>query len=84
MRIATAQPQVLSEVLGVVYRAISTFLIKKTGFTVTSGAAELTQLLHAISKRVARVSGAVGESRSTAIGPSRCYRLLSFLARRIR
>ena len=33
-----AQPQVLSQVLGVVYRAISTFLIKKTGFTVASGA----------------------------------------------
>ena len=33
-----AQPQVLSQVLGVVYRAISTYLIKKTGFTVASGA----------------------------------------------
>ena len=33
-----AQPQVLSEVLGVVYRAISTYLIKNTGFTVASGA----------------------------------------------
>lgn len=33
-----AQPQVLSQVLGVVYRAISTYLIKQTGFTVTSGA----------------------------------------------
>jgi hypothetical protein len=32
-----AQPQVLSQVLGVVYRAISTYLIKKTGFTVASG-----------------------------------------------
>jgi len=33
-----AQPQVLSQVLGVVYRAISTNLIKKTGFTVASRA----------------------------------------------
>ncbi len=33
-----AQPQVLSQVLGVVYRAIATYLIKKTGFTVASGA----------------------------------------------
>ena len=33
-----AQPQVLSQVLGVVYRAISTYLIKQTGFTVASGA----------------------------------------------
>ena len=33
-----AQPQILSQVLGVVYRAISTYLIKKTGFTVASGA----------------------------------------------
>ena len=33
-----ARPQVLSQVLGVVYRAISTYLIKKTGFTVASGA----------------------------------------------
>ena len=33
-----AQPQVLSQVLGVVYRAISTYLIKNTGFTVASGA----------------------------------------------
>jgi len=33
----TAQPQVLSQVLGVVYRAISPNLIKKTGFTVASG-----------------------------------------------
>ena len=33
-----AQPQALSQVLGVVYRAISTYLIKNTGFTVASGA----------------------------------------------
>ena len=33
-----ARPQVLSQVPGVVYRAISTCLIKKTGFTVASGA----------------------------------------------
>ena len=33
-----AQPQVLGQVLGVVYRAISTYLIKNTGFTVASGA----------------------------------------------
>ena len=33
-----AQPQVLSQVLGVVYRAISTDLLKRTGFTVASGA----------------------------------------------
>jgi hypothetical protein len=33
-----AQPQVLSQVLGVVYRAISTYLIKNTGFSVASGA----------------------------------------------
>ena len=33
-----AQPQVLSQVLGVVYRAIATYLIKQTGFTVASGA----------------------------------------------
>ena len=33
-----AKPQVLGQVLGVVYRAISTFHIKKTGFTVASGA----------------------------------------------
>ena len=33
-----AQPQVLSQVLGVVYRAISTYLIKQSGFTVASGA----------------------------------------------
>lgn len=33
-----AQPQVLSQVLGVVYRAISTYLIKKTGLTVASSA----------------------------------------------
>ena len=33
-----AQPQVLSQVLGVVYRAISTYLTKMTGFTVASGA----------------------------------------------
>ena len=33
-----ARPQVLSQVLGVVYRAISTYRIKKTGFTVASGA----------------------------------------------
>ena len=33
-----ARPQVLSRVLGVVYRAISTYLIKMTGFTVASGA----------------------------------------------
>ena len=33
-----ARPQVLSQVLGVVHRAISTCLIKKTGFTVASGA----------------------------------------------
>jgi len=33
-----AQPQVLSQVLGVVYRAISAYLIKKVGFAVTSGA----------------------------------------------
>ena len=33
-----ARPQVLSQVLGVVYRAISTCLIKKTGFSVASGA----------------------------------------------
>ena len=33
-----AQPQALSQVLGVVYRAISTYLIKKIGFTVASGA----------------------------------------------
>ena len=33
-----ARPQVVSQVLGVVYRAISTYLIKKTGFTVASGA----------------------------------------------
>ena len=32
------RPQVVSQVLGVVYRAISTYLIKKTGFTVASGA----------------------------------------------
>ena len=32
-----ARPQVLSQVLGVVYRAISTYLIKKTEFTVASG-----------------------------------------------
>ncbi|MCY4497839.1 MAG: transposase [Rhodospirillaceae bacterium] len=31
-------PQVLSQVLGVVYRAISTYLIKNTRFTVASGA----------------------------------------------
>ena len=33
-----AQPQVLSQVLGVVCRAISTDLLKRTGFTVASGA----------------------------------------------
>ena len=33
-----AQPQVLGRVLGVVYRAISTHLLKRTGFTVASGA----------------------------------------------
>ena len=33
-----ARPQVPSKVLGVVYRAISTCLINKTGFTVASGA----------------------------------------------
>ena len=33
-----ARPQVLSRVLGVVYRAISTYPIKKKGFTVASGA----------------------------------------------
>ncbi len=33
-----AQPQVLGQVLRVVYRAISTYLIKNTGFTVASGA----------------------------------------------
>ncbi len=33
-----AQPKVLSQVPGVVYRAIATYLIKKTGFTVASGA----------------------------------------------
>ena len=33
-----AQPQVLSGVLGVVYRAISTCLVRKSGFTVASGA----------------------------------------------
>ncbi len=33
-----AEPQVLSQILGVVYRAISTYLIKKTGFTVAYGA----------------------------------------------
>ena len=33
-----ARPQVPSQVPGVVYRAISTCLIKKTGFTVASGA----------------------------------------------
>lgn len=32
-----AQPHVLSQVLGIVFRAISTFLIKKTGFSVASG-----------------------------------------------
>jgi hypothetical protein len=33
-----AQPQVLSQVLGVVYRAISTYLIRRNGFTIASGA----------------------------------------------
>ncbi len=33
-----ARPQVVSQVLGVDYRAISTYLIKKTGFTDASGA----------------------------------------------
>ena len=33
-----AQPQVLSGVLGVVYRAISTYLVRKSGFTVAAGA----------------------------------------------
>ena len=33
-----AKPKVLSQVLGVVYRAISTFLIKRAGFAVASGA----------------------------------------------
>ena len=33
-----AQPQVLSGVLGVVYRAILTYLVRKSGFTVASGA----------------------------------------------
>ena len=33
-----AQPRVLSQVLGVVYRAISTYLIKETRFTAASGA----------------------------------------------
>ena len=33
-----ARPQVPSQVPGVVYRAISTYLIKKTGFTVAAGA----------------------------------------------
>lgn len=33
-----AQPQVLNQVLGVVCRAISTYLIKKIGFTVAFGA----------------------------------------------
>ena len=32
------QPQVLSGVLGVVYRAISTCLVRKSGFAVASGA----------------------------------------------
>jgi hypothetical protein len=33
-----AQPQVLTQVLGLVYRAISTYLIKETGLTVASSA----------------------------------------------
>ena len=33
-----AQPGVMSKVLGIVYRVISTFLIKRAGFTVKSGA----------------------------------------------
>jgi ribosomal protein S27E len=33
-----AQPSVMSKVLGIVYRVISTFLIKRAGFTVKSGA----------------------------------------------
>ena len=37
-RAFAAKPQLLSQVLGVVYRAISTDLLKRTGFTVASGA----------------------------------------------
>ena len=33
-----ARPQVLGQILGVVYRAISTHLLKRTGFTVACGA----------------------------------------------
>ena len=33
-----AQPHALSQVLGVIYHAISTYLIQRTGFTVASGA----------------------------------------------
>lgn len=52
-----AQPDVLSRVLGVVYRAISTFLIKQTGCTVASGvrSGAVTLIQHPIMGTMRRV-----------------------------